>query len=222
MINVYKSKKEIGIVLFDLETSEFLYAEKCNRERLMTFITSFPDHEVQIYIEREWREDLQELFFLLPHLQDIATIHLVNKVNVDDSIKSSAQNKVTHKYPFMYFLAGIILGTLLLIPTVSEYRSSVLTQAKVTEGFAEKFVASQPEQGELKQLYTSIQSLYHTVSVEAITYSEGGFEVIFSSVNSNLTLGDLGVSQADTLKLVSTLKQSDGYSIHIYKMEGEL
>lgn len=222
MIHIYRGDSEIGVALYDLDTNKFVYGEMCSKERLITFVTSFPDHPVTIFIENAWKDEVQEIYFLLPHLQDLAKVKVQKRVDVKLMLSKAAKVKVKRNLSLVYLVIGIMVGCMLLIPTSLEYKASVLTQAKTLEGFTEDFVKTQPNTESLQDLYTSINKLYSEVRVEAVTYSVGSFKVIFSSANQDLTVADLEGFEKATLTKVSSLENGEDSSVHIYELEGNL
>jgi len=222
MIHIYRADSEVGVALFDLVTGKFLYGELCNSERLIKFVNNFPEHPVTIFVERGWKEEIEEVFFLLPHLQDIATVKTVRKVSPKQMLIKDGKNKPKLKPGFLCVCIGVMLGCLLLIPTSFEYRDSVLTKAKSVETMTEEFVQNQPDKQSVQQLYTSISGVYSKANVEAVTYSAGTFKIVFSSVNGELQSSHFDGFEKATLTKVASLEDGKGATVHVYEMEGSL
>lgn len=223
MIKIYRGTSTLGVALFHLDTGKFLYAELCERDRLVNFVNSFPEHPVEILIDADWKDEVQELFFLIPHIQEIAKVTPVKKLNVEYMLAEHLkEKKVRKKFPLLLAL-GITLGSLLLIPTSIEYKNSVLIQAQSNQEFAENFINNQPNPESLQQLYISLDNLYSKVRVEGVTYTDGTFKVVFSSTNENLKPADFEGFEQASLKVVSSLQEDkDSSPIHIYELEGQL
>lgn len=222
MIHIFKAASDLGVALFDQETEKFVYGELCEKDRLVAFVNSFSEHDVVIFIERTWQEELEEIYFLLPHLRDLAQVKILRKVPVKQLLAKSAKEKKKRNPFFLYAFIGIIVGCLFLMPTSLEYRGSVLIKAQSSKEFTADFVQKQPKVESRQQLYTSISKLYRQVRVEAITYSSGSFKIIFSTANENLKVSDLEGFDKATLKKVSSLENGKDANIHIYELEGSL
>lgn len=222
MIKIFKGQSDLGFSLFDLDSNKFLYGEVCSKDRLVSIVNSFPEHEVTIIIEKAWQDDIQEIFFILPHLQDLARVKLVSKLSVTQMIASSTKTVKKKSFFSLYISIGVILGTLLLIPTSTEYKNSVLVKAQSVESMTVDFLENQPDEQYRQLLYTSIDGLHQKVRVEAVTYSVGTFKIIFSSANPDLQLTDLAGFEKATLVKVSSLGNEGEANIHIYELEGSL
>lgn len=223
MIKIFKSETELGFSLFDVDSNKFLYGEVCGKERLVSIVNSFPEHVVMIFIEKAWQDDIQEIFFLIPHLQDLAQVIVMKKIVVSEMIASSTKPiKKKRSFFYLYISIGVILGALLLIPTSTEYKNSVLVKAQSVENMTAEFLENQPDEQSKQLLYTSIDGLHQKVRVEAVTYSVGTFKIIFSSANGDLQLTDLTGFEKATLVKVSTLGNEGEANIHIYELEGSL
>lgn len=222
MIEIYKSETELGFSILDLNTEEFQYGEVCDSNRLIAIVNSFPEHEVIIYVERAWQEDLQDIFFLMPHLQDLATVKTERKVSVKQMISQASKPKVRSSYISIYAFLGIIIGSLFLIPISTEYKSSVLVQAQSIEKVTHDFAKNQPNKQTRKELYTSLDKLNQKVRIDAVTYSSGKYKVVFSSGNGKLKLKDLGKFKKAKLNPATSLGSEQGVRVYIYELEGNL
>ncbi|MFF2798202.1 hypothetical protein [Lysinibacillus xylanilyticus] len=223
MIHIFKGDNELGFALFDEDTGKFEYGELCHLERLKTFVNSYPEHPVVIFAERDWlEEELQQIYFLIPHLQHWAKVKTMKKVSVKQMLVKSAKDKKKKNPVFLYLFAGVILGCFLLMPTSSEYKNSVLVKAQSTKETMEEFVQKQPNMQSRQQLYTSLVNLYQKVRVEAVTYTDGSFKVIFSATSQDLKITDFPEFKKATLKKVSSLENGKDANIHIYELEGSL
>lgn len=222
MIKIFKSESELGFAIFDLENNKFLYGELCEKKRLVSIVNSFPEHDVTIFIEKAWQDDIQEIFFLLPHLQDLAQVKVLRKISVQQMIAGSTKTERNKSFFSLYISIGVIIGALLLLPTSMEYKNSVLVKAQAIEGMTEDFLENQPDEQYRQQLYTSIDGLHQKVRVEAVTYSSGTFKIIFSSANAELQVTDLEGFEKATLVKVSSLGNDKDANIHIYELEGSL
>ena len=221
MIHIYRADTELGVALFN-ETNKFLYGEICSPQRLIKFVNDFPEHDVTVFIERQFKDDLQELYYLLPQLQDACTVKTLRKVNPRDLLKKNAQVKPKLKPTLICVCMGVMLGCTLLIPKSLEYRDSVLVKAQTVEGFTEEFAENQPKAEDVQKLYTSLSGLLAKVNVESITYSTGNFKVVFSSINEELQSTDFDGLDKATLTQVATLEDGQQGTIYIYELEGSL
>lgn len=222
MIHIYRaSTPQMGVALFN-ESGKFMYGELCNAERLVKFINNFPEHNVTVFIESAWKDDIQELYYLLPQLQDACIIKTMRKVNPRDLLERSAQVKPKVKPTLLCICIGIMLGCLLLVPRSLEYRDSVLVKAEAMEGFTQEFAENQPKTEDVQNLYTSLSGLYAKVNVETITYSSGTFKVVFSSINGKLTTSEFKGLEEAKLTLAATLEDGKQGTVYVYEMEGSL
>ena len=222
MIHIYRADSELAVALFDLKTNKFKFGELCSKERLIRFVSSFPEHPVVIYVERAWKDEVQEIFFLLPHLQNTATVKTVRKLSPREMLAKVSKNKQKKSPVLMCMCVGIMIGCLLLFPKSLEYRDSVLAKAKNIEDMTEEFLAKHPEKESVQNLYTSLSGLYAKVNVETITYSTGSFKVVFSSINGDLKSESFDGLEKATLTKVATLDDGNGVYIYVYEMEGNL
>lgn len=223
MIKIFKSETELAFALYSLETNKFMYGELCSAERLRLILNNFPMHDIELYVEKGPDEDLQEFFYLIPHLKDLAKVYKQRKVNVQAMLDNST-NQTKKKKPFTLakLSLGVIIGACMLIPTSNEYKSSVLSQAQAVERMTTEFAESQPEWESVSSLYSSIESLYKEVRVESITYSSGKYKIVFSTIEKDLTIDKLLNFPTATLTNLSSQKSKEGDLVYIYELEGEI
>ena len=222
MIKIYGAASDLGVALFDPDTNKYLYGELCTAQRVKEIVINFPQHDIELWCEREWRDDLQELLFLLPHLEGTADINVKSKINVQKSLIDAAKVKQKRNFILIYISIGIMLGSLIMVPTAMEYRNSVLSQAQSMQSFTAEFAQNKPDEQKVQELYVSLDKLYSRVRIESVSYSMGKFTVIFSSANDDVRLEDLEGFEGATLEKLSVLENKKGSSVTLYELEGNL
>lgn len=208
--------------MYDLNTNLFQYGEACSKSRLANIINNFPEHEVEIHIEKVHKEDVAELYYLMPHLKDLAIVRTTKKIDVIKSIANATEPVRQKNFTYLYLAIGVVLGSLLLLTTSLEYRNSVMVKAKNTVTMVEEFKENQPELESRNKLYTYVTSVTQVVNVESVVYADGKYNFIVSSTDPNLTQEDFKELPGVKVKKTSSLESKEGKQIHLYQMEGDL
>jgi hypothetical protein len=206
------------------EGEVFQHGEICDKLRLSELINAFPDR--QVYLETRDESLLDEVYFMLPHIRGASPVKIVSKLDSQKeldywlvssygTVKKRAASKL-----IALISIGVILGSILLLPISSEYRSTVLATSQLK---LDNYAPQDPSLFrtlDLSSLYTFVQYTYNALDVESISFVGGKATVIFSSDKASIVNQPSKLLSDATLIKVDTRKIENGSIVYFYKLEG--
>lgn len=223
MIKVLIDGSDYVVGLFS-DNGVFQHGEICDKVRLVELVNAFPDR--QVYLETKEESLIDEVYFMLPHIRGTSPMKVVGKLDsrkeLDYWLASSVvtvKNRGASKLVAL-ISCGVILGSLLLLPISSEYRSTVLATSQLK---LDNYAPQDPSLFrtlDLSVLYTFVKSEYRALDVESISFVGGIATVLFSSDKESLTPHPTELLPTSSLTKVDTRKIENGSTIYFYKLEG--
>lgn len=206
--------------MYSPRNNSVVHAEICDVERLAKVAESFPELQVTVIVEKDWKDVLEDLYFHAPFMRDTVRIQIVKKIDLNHEIEKAVTPPVKKRNMFWAIPIGILFGTIMLVPLSNEYNESVALKANTVKELTDGLSNSPEDLSARTKLMKVIRTLESTQDIRSVSYKDGKYKMVLASSKKKADVSYFGLPNAKitNYKVVS----KDNKIKYLYEIGGRI